>query len=92
MKKYLLFYLFLSMGLVAHTLTLQESIRRTLAHHPDVKAFMLRIQQAEQGYNVAYADYLPQLDLSATYAPTQTFALPVNGKFHTVDENAGMQE
>jgi len=88
MKKYLLFYLFMSIGLFAHTLTLQESIRRTLAHHPDVKAFMLRIQQAEQGYNAAYADYLPQVDLSATYAPTQTFALPANGMFHTVDEEA----
>jgi len=88
MKKYLLFYLLLSIELFAHTLTLQESIRKTLVHHPDVKAFMLRIQQAEQGRNVAYADYLPQLALSATYNPTQTFALPVNGKFHTVDENA----
>lgn len=87
MKKYLLFYLFLSIGLFAQTLTLQESIRRTLAHHPDVKTFMLRIQQAEQGLNIAYADYLPQLDLSATYNPTQTYVLPQNGTFHTVDDN-----
>ncbi|KYJ85827.1 TolC family protein [Sulfurovum riftiae] len=79
--------------LQAQTLTLQTAIGKTLAHHPDVKTFMLRIQQAEQGYNAAYADYLPQIDLSATYAPTQTFALPVNGVFHTVNEsswNAGV--
>ena len=75
-------------GLSAQTLTLRTAIDKTLAHHPDVKTFMLRIQQAEQGYNAAYADYLPQIDLSATYAPTQTFALPVNGQFHTVDEEA----
>ncbi len=74
--------------LSAQTLTLHTAISKTLAHHPDVKTFMLRIQQAEQGYNAAYADYLPQVDLSATYAPTQTFALPVNGQFHTVDEEA----
>ena len=75
-------------SLSAQTLTLHTAISKTLAHHPDVKTFMLRIQQAEQGYNAAYADYLPQIDLSATYAPTQTFALPVNGQFHTVDEEA----
>ncbi len=79
--------------LSAQTLTLKEAVAKTLAHHPDVKTFMLKVQQAEQGYNVAYADYLPQIDLSATFAPTQTFALPVNGQFHTVDErswNAGV--
>ena len=75
-------------GLYAQTLTLRTAIDRTLAHHPDVKTFMLRIQQAEQGYNAAFADYLPQIDLSATYAPTQTFALPANGVFHTVDKEA----
>ncbi len=75
-------------GLYAQTLTLRTAIDKTLAHHPDVKTFMLRIQQAEQGYNAAYADYLPQIDLSATYAPTQTFALPTNGQFHTVDSEA----
>ncbi len=80
-------------SLWSQTLTLKTAIDRTLAHHPDVKTFMLRIQQAEQGYNAAYADYLPQIDLSATYAPTQTFALPQNGMFHTVDKsswNAGV--
>jgi len=80
-------------SMYSQTLTLKDSITKTLAHHPDVKTFMLRIQQAEQGYNVAYADYLPQVDLSATYNPTQTYALPVNGVFHTVDDdgwNAGV--
>ena len=72
----------------AQTLTLKEAVAKTLAHHPDVKTFMLKVQQAEQGYNVAYADYLPQIDLSAIFAPTQTFALPVNGEFRTVDETA----
>jgi outer membrane protein TolC len=94
MKKTLCLLLLLSLeGLNAQTLTLRESITRTLAHHPDVKQFMLRIQQAEQGYNAAYADYLPQLDLSATYSPQTTYVLPVNGTFHTVNDtgwNAGL--
>ncbi|WP_295421824.1 TolC family protein [Sulfurovum sp.] len=91
--KYLLLYLLLISGLFANTLSLQESINKTLAHHPDVKTFMLRIQQAEQGYNAAYADYLPQLDVSATYSPRTTYALPQNGIFHTIDDtgwNAGV--
>ena len=74
-------------SLSAQTLTLRTAIDSTLAHHPDVKTFMLRIQQAEQGYNAAYADYLPQLDLSATYNPTRTYVLPVNGMFHTIEED-----
>jgi len=81
-------------GLYARTLTLKTAIDKTLAHHPDVKTFMLRIQQAEQGYNAAYADYLPQLDLSATYNPTQTYVMPQNGTFHTIDDdgwNAGRE-
>ena len=80
-------------GLHAQTLTLRESIKRTLAHHPDVKQFMLRIQQAEQGYNSAYADYLPQLDLSASYSPQTTYVLPQNGTFQTINDtgwNAGV--
>jgi len=91
--KHLLLHLLLISGLFAHTLTLKESIRKTLAQHPDVKTFMLRIQQAEQGYNAAYADYLPQLDLSATYSPQTTYVLPQNGTFHTLDDtgwNAGV--
>ena len=86
-KHLLLLPLMFGTLLYARTLTLQESIASTLAHHPDVKRFMLNIQQAEQGYNAAFSDYLPQLNLSATYNPTQTYVLPVNGTFHTVDDN-----
>jgi outer membrane protein TolC len=94
MKKTVWLLLLLGLeGLNAQTLTLRESITRTLAHHPDVKQFMLRIKQAEEGYNAAYADYLPQLDLSATYSPQTTYVLPQNGTFNTVNDtgwNAGV--
>jgi len=94
MKKTIWFLLFLGLqGLNAQTLTLKASIAQTLAHHPDVKQFMLRIQQAKQGYNAAYADYLPQLDLSATYSPQTTYVMPANGTFNTIDDtgwNAGV--
>ena len=94
MKKTLwLLALILIQGLNAQTLTLNDAITKTLAHHPDVKNFMLRIQQAEQGYNSAYAAYLPQIDASATYNPTQTYVLPMNGTFSTTTDtgwNAGV--
>jgi len=82
-----------SYTLQAQTLTLKEAVSQTLAHHPDVKRFMLRIKQAEEGYNAAYADYLPQIDLSATYNPTQTYVMPQNGSLSTIDDdgwNAGV--
>jgi outer membrane protein TolC len=72
--------------LLSQTLTLQDAISKTLSHHPDAKAFMLKIKQAQQGYNKEYAAYLPQVDLSATYTPTQTYTLQQNG-FSTVDDD-----
>jgi outer membrane protein TolC len=94
MKKTLYLVLIFALhNLNAQTLTLKESISKTLAHHPDVKQFMLRIKQAEQGYNAAYADYLPQLDISATYSPQTTYVMPSNGAFNTIDDtgwNAGV--
>ncbi len=87
MKKTLWILLLISSsGLNAETLTLKSAISKTLAHHPDVKNFMLRIQQAEQGYNSAYAAYLPQVDASANYSPTQTYVLPLNGTFNTIND------
>ena len=95
MKKTLCFMAMVSVqALFAQTLSLKDAVGKTLAYHPDVRTFMLKIQQAEQGYNAAYADYLPQLNLQASYSPTQTYILPVNGTFHTIDDtgwNAGVQ-
>ena len=93
MKKSIWLMLLLLQGAWSQTLRVEEAIAKTLAHHPDVKRFMLRLQQAQKGYDAAYADYLPQLNLSASYSPTQTYVLPVNGTFHTIDDtgwNAGV--
>jgi len=40
-----------SIALVAQTLTLQESIDKTLLNHPDIKSFQLKIQQSKAGVN-----------------------------------------
>jgi outer membrane protein TolC len=86
-KKVWFVVLLLSQGLNAESLTLHRAISQTLAHHPDVKRFMLNIESAKQGYNSAYADYLPQLNATATYTATQTYVLPNNGGFSTIDDD-----
>lgn len=87
MKKIAYFHLILFvLSLQADRLTLQESIEKTLQHHPDLKAFTLQVEQSHTGYKSARSDYLPQVNLSAVYNPTQTYALPVNGKFQTVND------
>ena len=87
MKKLLYINLLLfALSLQAQILTLQQSIDKTLLHHPDVKAFTLKTQQSHMGYKMSRSDYLPQVNLSAEYNPTQTYALPVNGKFHTLND------
>jgi len=87
MKKLAYSYLLLfALSLQADRLTLQESIEKTLHNHPDLKAFALQVKQSHTGYKSARSDYLPQVNLSAVYNPTQTYALPVNGKFQTVND------
>lgn len=82
-----------SITLVAQTLTLQESIDKTLLNHPDIKSFQLKIQQSKAGSRATFAEYLPQVNLQANYNFTQTFVFPVNGSFNTLDDsgwNAGV--
>ncbi len=86
-KKIVPFSLIFTCGLYAQTLTLQESIDKTILNHPDIKSFVLKIEQAKKGYEASSADYLPQINFQANYNLQQTYALPVNGEFHTLDED-----
>jgi outer membrane protein TolC len=88
MKKRFLLLTLLSLSyLQAEHLTMQESIDSTLLNHPDIKSFMLKIEQSKKGYESAKADYLPQVNVQANYNPLQTYALPVNGTFNTLDDD-----
>ncbi|WP_457748353.1 TolC family protein [Sulfurimonas sp.] len=78
--------LLFAFSLQGETLTLQQSIDKTLQNHPDVKTFALKVKQSQTSYRSALSDYLPQVNLSAEYNPTQTYALPVNGKFNTIND------
>ncbi|WP_457744585.1 TolC family protein [Sulfurimonas sp.] len=87
MKKVILVASVLSTMLLAQTLTLHECIDKTLKNHPDVKTFALKVKQSHAGYKSAFADYLPQINLSAQYNATETYVFPVNGSFHTLNDD-----
>jgi len=92
MKKKLWLVGAFTISIFANTLTMQESIDKTMVNHPDIKSLVLGVKQSKEGYNSAFADYLPQVALQAQYNPVQTFVMPSSGSFHTIDDdgwNAG---
>jgi len=93
MKKKLLFVtVFAYTGIFASVLTIQESIDKTLANHPDIKSLVLNIERSKKAYDSIFADYLPQVVFQAQYNPVQTFVMPSSGSFNTIDDdgwNAG---
>ncbi len=86
-KSLLLISVLLTNILYAQTLTMQDSIDKALTNHPDIKSFILKVEQSKKGYASASAENLPQINLHAEYNPLQTYALPVNGSFHTIEED-----
>jgi len=87
-NKIVLISLILSSVLFAGSLSMQESIDKSIQNYPDIKSFKLKVTQSKKSYDAAFSDYLPQVNLQAEYNPTQTFVLPVNGTFATKDDNS----
>ena len=88
LKSRLLFLIvFVCVDIFAGVLTMQESIDKTLKNHPDIKSFILNVKQSTEGYNQVYADYLPQVALQGQYNVVQTFVMPSNGSFNTLDDD-----
>ena len=89
LKSRLLFLVvFVCVDIFAGVLTMQESIDKTLKNHPDIKSFILNVKQSSEEYNQAYADYLPQVVLQGQYNVVQTFVIPSNGSFNTLDDDS----
>jgi len=89
LKSRLLFLVvFVCIDIFAGVLTMQESIDKTLKNHPDIKSFILNVKQSSEEYNQAYADYLPQVVLQGQYNMVQTFVMPSNGSFNTLDDDS----
>jgi outer membrane protein TolC len=79
--------LFACFTLYAKTLTLDACIEATLKNHPDIKKLSLGTLQSDSLVDVAKADYLPQLSVSAQYNPHNTFTMPQNGIFNTIEDD-----
>jgi len=87
MKRLLFGSCLLSTLLFSQTLTLEQSIQKTLQNHPDVKTFALRVSQSHSSYDASFSGYLPQVNLQANYNAVQTFVFPANGSFNTIDDS-----
>lgn len=89
MKKFLFlsFYLFLSV-LSAIELTLDECVDKALKNHPDIKKLSLNVAKSKSYVAIAKADYLPQINLGAEYNPINTFVMPQNGQFNTIEDDS----
>ncbi|MHB0993158.1 MAG: TolC family protein [Sulfurovum sp.] len=86
MKK-LLFFSLLSLSLTAQTLSMQACVDQTLAKHPDIKIFILKIAQSEENYAISRSDYLPQIALLGEYSPQRTYVMPQLGQFNTIEDD-----
>ncbi|MDD3476716.1 MAG: TolC family protein [Sulfurimonas sp.] len=88
MSKFLSLFLVLFLfGLHAQTLTLDECIDKTLKNHPDIKKLSLNVSRSNASIDIAKADYLPQINASAQYNPINTFVMPQNGQFNTIEDD-----
>jgi outer membrane protein TolC len=87
MQKIFFLFLFVVSLVNAQLLTLRECLDESLKNYPDVKTFELKLKESKLSYKSAFSDYLPQINLNGQYSFTQTYTLPSNGVFHTVDDN-----
>jgi outer membrane protein TolC len=87
MKKSILVLSFLVSAVLSKTLTMQESIDKTLSNNPDIKSALLNIKLSQSSYDSVFADFLPQVNLQAQYNINQTYVLPAGGRFNTIDDN-----
>ena len=84
MSKFLsLFLTLFSLSLHAQTLRVTTCIEKSLQNHPDIKKLSFGVQQSSYAVDVAKADYLPQVTLSADYNPYNTFVVQQNGTLKT---------
>ncbi|MFA7083080.1 MAG: TolC family protein [Arcobacteraceae bacterium] len=87
MKKSVLVLSLLFSCSFAQTLSLDQSIEKTLLNNPDIQSFILKTQQSKKSYDAAFADFLPQINIEAEYDFTQTQVSSLNGVFNTVEKD-----
>ena len=86
-KSLLLLSLFFSCA-YTQTLSLEQSIEKTLLNNPDIQSFILKTELSQKNYDVTFADNLPQINLQAEYDFAQTYTSSSNGTFYTKEKDA----
>ena len=89
MKKSLLLLSLLFSCAYTQTLSLEQSIEKTLLNNPDIQSFILKTELSQKNYDVNYSDNLPQINLQAEYDFAQTYTSSSNGTFYTTKDNGG---
>ncbi len=88
MKKLTIFLLFSLIALQAKLLRLNDCIDRALATHPDVRAFMLKVQQQKEGIRMEQSVRLPQISIHAEYDPQRTYLMSQNGASNIINSDS----
>ncbi len=79
----ILFLLFVCSCLNAKVLSLNSAIKQTLQHHPDLKAFALKVKAKQIGKDIITSTNYPQVNLKLNYNFKQTYALQGREGFKT---------
>ena len=86
-KSLLLLSLFFSCA-YTQTLSLEQSIEKTLLNNPDIQSFILKTELSQKNYDATFADNLPQINLQGEYDFSQTYTSSSNGAFYTKEKDA----
>lgn len=87
-KKYFFLFIALVVGLNAQILSERECISKALKFHPDIKKFILQIDQSKYHKNEIKSANLPQISLNGEYDFSKTFTSVKNGIFQTEQDNS----
>ncbi|WP_456457327.1 TolC family protein [Nitratifractor sp.] len=87
MKKLTILLLITIVGLHAKVLKLNDCIDKALTTHPDVRAFMLKVRQQNEGVKMERGAWLPHVSIYAEYDPQRTYVMPQLGTFNTVNDS-----
>ncbi len=83
---FLFLYIFIYIS-AAEELTLDECIDKALKNHPDIKKLSLNVAKNRSSVDIIKADYMPQINFGAEYNPVNTFVMPQNGRFNTIEDD-----
>ncbi len=73
-----------TIALQAKLLKLNDCIDKALTSYPDVRAFMLKVQQQKEGIRMEQSVRLPQLSIHAEYDPQRTYLMSQNATSHII--------